>query len=92
MASHRLWRAECNYSDYSSFKLELLALKWAVHEKFKAYTLGSHCVIVANRGPESVTLPTQIRLLTIREVTEIEHVIISPTAGALNVSVQEPVP
>ena len=42
-ASRGLRGAECNYPDFSSFKLELLALKWAVSEKFKAYTLGSHC-------------------------------------------------
>ena len=41
-ASRGLRGAECNYPDFSSFKLELLALKWAVSEKFKAYTLGSH--------------------------------------------------
>ena len=28
------------YTDYSSFKLQLLALKWAVLEKVKAYTIG----------------------------------------------------
>ena len=34
-----------NYVGFSSFKLELLALKWAVSEKFKAYTFCSHCTI-----------------------------------------------
>ena len=34
-ASRGLRGAERNYPDFSSFKLELLALKWAVSEKFK---------------------------------------------------------
>ena len=34
-ASRGLRGAERNYLDYSSFKLELLALKWAVSEKYK---------------------------------------------------------
>ena len=43
--------AECNYPDFSSFKLELLALMWAVSEKFKAYTLGSHCTVYTDHNP-----------------------------------------
>ena len=50
-ASRGLRGAECNYPDFSSFKLELLALKWAVSEKFKAYTLGSHCTVYTDHNP-----------------------------------------
>ena len=50
-ASRGLRAAERNYTDYSSFKLELLALKWAVSEKFKAYTIGSHCIVYTDHNP-----------------------------------------
>ncbi len=50
-ASRGLRGAERNYPDFSSFKLELLALKWAVSEKFKAYTLGSHCIVFTDHNP-----------------------------------------
>ena len=50
-ASRGLRGAERNYSDLSSFKLELLALKWAVTEKFKAYTLGSHTLVYTDHNP-----------------------------------------
>ena len=34
--------------NYSSMKLELLALKWAVAEKFQEYLLGSEFVVYTN--------------------------------------------
>jgi len=40
-ASQRLRPAEKNMNNYSSMKLELLALKWAVTEKFRSYLIGS---------------------------------------------------
>lgn len=40
-ASRSLHLAERNDQNYSSFKLELLALKWAVTEKFKDYLWGA---------------------------------------------------
>ena len=39
-ASRGLHPAERNDANYSSFKLELFALKWAVTEKFKDYLTG----------------------------------------------------
>ncbi len=50
-ASRGLRGAERNYLDYSSFKLELLALKWAVTEKFREYTLGTHCIVYTDHNP-----------------------------------------
>ena len=50
-ASRGLRGAERNYPEFSSFKLEVLALKWAVSEKFKAYTLGSHCTVFTDHNP-----------------------------------------
>ena len=40
-ASRTLRPTEKNIKDYSSMKLEMLALKWAVTEKFRDYLLGS---------------------------------------------------
>ena len=50
-ASRGLRGAERNYMDYSSFKLELLALKWAVSEKLREYTLGTHCTVYNDHNP-----------------------------------------
>lgn len=39
--------------NYSSMKLELLALKWAVTEKFREYLLGNHFTILTDNNPLS---------------------------------------
>lgn len=50
-ASRRLRDAEKNDRNYSSMKLELLALKWAVSEKFRGYLLGSKFVVLTDNNP-----------------------------------------
>ena len=50
-ASRGLRGAERNYPDISSFKLELLALKWAVTDKFKDYLMGSKCIVYTDHNP-----------------------------------------
>ena len=50
-ASRGLRGAEANYPDYSSFKLELLALKWAVVDKFRDYLLGVPFTILTDNNP-----------------------------------------
>lgn len=50
-ASRSLRGAENNYPDFSSFKIELLALKWAVVEKFKGYLIGSKCTVYTDNNP-----------------------------------------
>ena len=45
-------------------------------------------VIVANPGPESLTIPATTKLLAAREVSESEEVIVSPTRETLTVSIQ----
>lgn len=50
-ASRGLRGAERGYSDLSSFKLEFLALKWAVSEKFREYLLGRHTVVYTDNNP-----------------------------------------
>ena len=50
-ASRGLRNAERNMNNYSSRKLELLALKWAVTEKFKNYLAGSTFVVLTDNNP-----------------------------------------
>ena len=40
-------------NNYSSFKLELLGLKWAVTEKFRGYLLGAKCTVLTDNNPLS---------------------------------------
>ena len=40
-------------SNYSSMKLELLALKWAVTEKFRDYLLGAEFTVFTDNNPLS---------------------------------------
>ena len=42
---------EKSMKNYSSAKLELLALKWAVCEKFKDYVIGSKFTILTDNNP-----------------------------------------
>lgn len=50
-ASHRLRGAEKNDQNYSIWKLELLALKWAITEKLRSYLLGSKFTILTDNNP-----------------------------------------
>lgn len=50
-ASRGLRGAERNYSDFSSFKIELLALKWAVADKFREYLIGAKCKVLTDNNP-----------------------------------------
>ena len=42
---------ERNETNYSSFKLEMLALKWAVTEKFRSYLLGFQFEVLTDNNP-----------------------------------------
>ncbi|KAI5086051.1 hypothetical protein C0J45_23499, partial [Silurus meridionalis] len=52
-ASRSLRPTERNMSNYSSMKLEFLALKWALTEKFREYLLGQRCVVYTDNNPLS---------------------------------------
>ncbi|KAL1257999.1 hypothetical protein QQF64_011243 [Cirrhinus molitorella] len=50
-ASRSLRPTERNMSNYSSMKLEFLALKWAMTEKFRDYLLGNKCIVFTDNNP-----------------------------------------
>ena len=52
-ASRGLKPGERNDKNYSSMRLELLGLKWAVTEKFKDYLYGSFCKVYTDNNPLS---------------------------------------
>ena len=52
-ASRGLKPTERNMTNYSSMKLELLALKWAMTEKFRDYLLGHKCMVYTDNNPLS---------------------------------------
>lgn len=52
-ASRGLKPTERNMNNYSSMKLEFLALKWAMTEKFREYLLGHKCVVYTDNNPLS---------------------------------------
>ena len=52
-ASRSLRGSEKNMENYSSFKLELLALKWAITEKFRDYLIGSTFTVYTDNNPLS---------------------------------------
>lgn len=49
--SWQLCKMERNDKNYSAFKLDLLALKWAVTEKFEDHLLYSSFVVVKDHNP-----------------------------------------
>lgn len=50
-ASRGLKGSEQNIKNYSSRKLELLTLRWAVTEKFKDYLAGSKFTVLTDNNP-----------------------------------------
>ena len=54
---HPSKRSMCNYS---SAKLELLALKWAVTEKFRDYLLGSQFQVYTDNNPLAYVMESKL--------------------------------
>ena len=52
-ASRGLRPTEKNMENYSSMKLELLGLKWALTDKFRDYLLGQKCIVYTDNNPLS---------------------------------------
>lgn len=58
-ASRSLRRGESSKSNYSSKKLELLALKWAVTDKFSDYLLGGQFEVLTDNNPLTYLLKSK---------------------------------
>ena len=52
-ASRSLRPTERNPANYSSMKLEFLALKWAMSDTFREYLLGHKCIVFTDNNPLS---------------------------------------
>ena len=65
-ASHTLKLYECFMRNYSSAKLELLVLKWAVCEKFKVYLIGSKFTVFTDNNPLTYVCTSHLGAAQIR--------------------------
>ena len=63
---------ERNEANYSSMRLELLALKWALTEKFRNYCLGSKIVAYTGNNSLSRIKECQLSATDMRLVAHIE--------------------
>ena len=57
--------------NYSSMKLELLALKWSVTEKFRDYLLGSKFVVFTDNNPLSYIQTAKLGATEMRWVSQL---------------------
>lgn len=70
-ASRGLRPSERNMSNYSSMKLELLALKWAVTEKFRDYLLGAEFTAFTDNNPLSYLKSAKLAAAEMRWVSQL---------------------
>ena len=70
-ASRSLRPSEQSMRNYSSAKLELLALKWAVTEKFRDYLLGSRFTVYTDNNPLAYVKESKLGAAQIRWLSEL---------------------
>ena len=70
-ASRSLRPTERNMQNYSSMKLELLALKWAVTEKFRDYLIGGTFVVYTDNNPLSYIQTAKLGATEMRWVAQL---------------------
>ena len=70
-ASRGLSGVESKYPDYSLFKLELLALKWTVVDKFRDYLLGIPFVVLTDNNPLSYLKTAKLGACEMRWVAQL---------------------
>ena len=70
-ASRTLRPSERSMHNYSSAKLELLALKWAVTEKFRDYLLGSKFTVYTDNNPLAYIQTSKLGASQIRWLSEL---------------------
>ena len=71
-ASRSLRVDERTANNYSSFKLELMAKRWAMADKFRAYLLGHHCTVYTDNGPLSHWRNAKLGAVEMRWAAEID--------------------
>ena len=72
-ASRGLRPTERNMDNYSSMKLELLALKWAVTEKFRDYLYGGKFTVLTDNNPLSYLRKAKLGATELRWVAQLEQ-------------------
>jgi hypothetical protein len=70
-ASRGLRGAEARYPDFSSFKLELLSLKWAVVDKFRDYLLGVPFTVLTDNNPLSYLQTAKLGACEMRWIAQL---------------------
>ena len=70
-AKRSLQPSEQLMCNYSSAKLELLALKWAVTEKFRDYLLGSKFTVYTDNNPLAYVKESKLGVAQIRWLSEL---------------------
>ena len=70
-ASHSLCPSERSMCNYSSAKLELLVLKWAVTEKFRDYLLGSQFQVYTDNNPLAYVMESKLGASQIQWLSEL---------------------
>ena len=70
-ASRSLRPSERSMRDYSSAKIELMALKWSVCEKFKDYLLGSKFTVFTDNNPLVYVKTSKLGTAQIRWLSEL---------------------
>ena len=70
-ASRTLKPYEHSMRNYSSAKLELLALKWAVCEKFKDYLIGSRFTVLTDNNPLTYVRTSHLGASQIRWLSDL---------------------
>ena len=70
-AGHSLHPSERSMCNYSSAKLELLVLKWAVMEKFRDYLLGSWFQVYVDNNPLTYVMESKLRVSQIWWLSEL---------------------
>ena len=70
-ASRALRPAEKNMSNYSTMKLELLAMKWAITDKFRDYLLGSKFVVYTDNNPLSYLQSAKLGVTELRWASQL---------------------
>ena len=70
-ASHMLKPYEKSMHNYSSAKLELLALKWSVCEKFRDYLIGSKFTVLTDNNPLTYVCTSCLGMSQIRWLSDL---------------------